>query len=161
MVKHLDQTGSSRKHSRLLRLLNMYNACLTTGTFRKRWKWQQVRLIEKRKGDDNPTYRPLCMLDTAGKLLEKLIRPRLLEAIQEAGGLSPRQYSFTENKSIDAVKEVTSAVMRALSGNYFSRNIVVLVTLDFKNAFNSLRWNEVLYALEHRFHVPEYLLCMV
>ena len=35
------------------------------------------------------------------------------------------------------------------------------MTLDVKNAFNSLRWNDVLYALEHRFHVPEYLLRMI
>ena len=39
-------------------------------------------------------YRPLCMLDTAGKVLEKIIRPRLQSAIQTAGCLSDRQYGF-------------------------------------------------------------------
>ena len=33
--------------------------------------------------------------------------------------------------------------------------------LDVRNASNSLRWANVLYALEHRFHVPEYLLRMI
>ncbi|XP_065354618.1 uncharacterized protein LOC135949083 [Calliphora vicina] len=41
----------------------------------------------------------MCMLDTAGKLLERLIKPRLDEAIKAAGGLSRRQYGFRPGKS--------------------------------------------------------------
>ena len=51
--------------------------------------------------------------------------------------------------------------MRAQSGNHYSRNIVVLVTLDVKNAFNSVRWTDVLKSLEHRFHVPGYLVRII
>ena len=47
-------------------------------------------LIGKGKGpvDAPSSYRPLCMLDTAGKLLEKLVRPRLQAALKAAGDLS-------------------------------------------------------------------------
>ncbi|XP_043063330.1 uncharacterized protein LOC122319742 [Drosophila ficusphila] len=55
-------------------LLDMYNACITSGTFPDTWKVQRLVLISKGKGDPlTPSaYRPLCMLDTTGKLLEKI-----------------------------------------------------------------------------------------
>ena len=60
-------------------LLDMYNGYLKQGYFYKQWKVQRLVLTSKGKGDLNSAgaYRPLCMLDTAGKLLEKIIRPRL------------------------------------------------------------------------------------
>lgn len=142
-------------------LLQMYNSCLSEGVFSARWKIARLVLINKGKGDPElpSSYRPLCMLDTAGKVLEKLIKARLARAIKDAGDLSPRQYGFRSGLStIDAVKEVIEAVRRAENFNHFSRRIVLLVTLDVKNAFNSVRWSDILEALEHRFNVPMYLL---
>lgn len=141
-------------------LLRMYNACLTTGTFSKRWKTSRLVLISKGKGEVNApsSYRPLCMLDTAGKVLEKLIQPRLLSAIREAGDLSKRQHGFRKGHStIGAIQEVVEAVRKAEEGNHHSRELVLLVTLDVKNAFNSARWVDMLRALES-FRVPEYLM---
>ena len=39
--------------------------------------------------------------------------------------------------------------------------MLLLATLDVKNAFNSLRWNEVLHALEYTFSVPRYILAKI
>ena len=78
------------------------------------------------------------MLDTAGKLLEKLLKPRLQAAIEAAENLSNRQYSFRKGRStIDAISDVVQAAQTANQGNHSSRKIVLLVTLDVKNAFNS------------------------
>ena len=65
-------------------LLNMYNSCLRAGVFYFRWKEVRLVLISKGKGpaDAPSSYRPLCMLDTAGKFLEKLVRPRLQAALK-------------------------------------------------------------------------------
>lgn len=48
--------------------LDMYNACLVKGTFPRRWKRQRLVLLPKgnKPPDDPSSYRPLCMLDTAG-----------------------------------------------------------------------------------------------
>jgi hypothetical protein len=141
-------------------MLAMFNACLTEGVFSTRWKNARLVLVKKGKGDPKlpSSYRPLCMLDTAGKLLEKLIRERLTAAIRSAGDLSPRQYGFRRGLStIDAVQEVTEAVRRAENYNHFSRRIVLLVTLDVRNAFNTARWCDMLDALEHQFRIPRYL----
>ena len=89
-------------------LLDMYNSCLKAGIFPARWKTARLVFISKGKGPaDSPlAYRPLCMLDTAGKLLEKLLKPRLQAAIIAAGDLAQRQYGFRRGKStIDAVQE--------------------------------------------------------
>lgn len=144
-------------------LLDMYNACLEEGVFPHRWKKARLVLIRKKEGDlDDPsTYRPLCMLDTAGKVLEKLIRARLHTAIEDAGGLSPHQYGFRRGRSTaDALREVTEAVSRAEDCNHHSRCVVLLVTLDVRNAFNSARWTDILEALECFYRVPLYLLRM-
>lgn len=140
--------------------LNMYNACLLAGIFPKRWKMQRLVLLDKGKGPpiNSSSFRPLCMLDNAGKIFEKLLRSRLRIAIEESGGLSKKQHGFRTNRStIGAIREVISVTQRAWQGNHRSRNSCVLVTLDVKNAFNSARWVDILDALEHRFMVPAYL----
>lgn len=145
-------------------LLNMYNKCLKEGIFPKQWTIQKLVLINKGKGDPNSpsSYRPLCMLDTAGKLLEKLLKARLQSVIQVAGDLSSRQYGFRKGRStVDAVQEVVAAVGAAQRGNHHSRRIALLATLDVKNAFNSASWNNMLKALHQKFKVPHYLLHIV
>lgn len=145
-------------------LVNMYNTCLKAGTFCSRWKRARLVLISKGKGDPGQpsAYRPLCMLDTAGKGLEKLIRSRLQTAIAAAGDLSPRQYGFRSGRStVDAIQEVVEAVQRAEDHNHHSRRVVLLVTLDVKNAFNSAKWTDMLAALERSFNVPRYLMRIV
>ena len=142
-------------------LLNMYNRCLREGVFCRRWKLQRLTLISKGKGiPGTPSaYRPLCMLDTAGKLLERLLKPRLVAAVADAGGLSVRQHGFTKGRStIGAIQEVVEAARNAQRGNHYSRCLTLLVTLDVRNAFNSASWSVMLRALEDVFHVPEYLL---
>lgn len=144
-------------------LLNIFNCCLKEGIFPKTWKKQRLVLISKGKGDSSSpsAYRPLCMLSTAGKLLERLIKPRLTEAVKRAGDLSHRQYGFRKGRStIDGVQEVIKTFERAQMGNHFSRKIVLLATFDVRNAFNSqsARWSDRRKALREDFKIPEYLL---
>lgn len=141
-------------------MLRMYNTCLKEAIFPEIWKRQLLVLISKGKGNPGTpsAYRPLCMLDTAGKLYEILLKPRLNEAISRRGGLSERQYGFRPKRStIGAVNDVLRAAEATQTGPCSSRPIVLLATLDVKNAFNSLRWPDVLQALEERFKLPAYL----
>ena len=145
-------------------LLDLYNACLQQGVFPHRWK--MARLVLIRKGTGSPTtpssYRPLCMLDTTGKLIEKLIRTRLHSAVEAAGGLSPRQYGFRKGCSTaDAISEIVKTVERAESYNHYSRRVVLLVTLDVRNAFNTVRWSDIVEAIEHTFQAPPYLVKII
>uniref|UniRef100_A0A0K8SB34 Reverse transcriptase domain-containing protein n=1 Tax=Lygus hesperus TaxID=30085 RepID=A0A0K8SB34_LYGHE len=142
-------------------LLRMYNSCLLTGVFSKQWKRARLVLLDKGKGEPNlpSSWRPLCMLDTAGKGYEKLLQLRLVPAVEEAGDLSARQYGFRKGRStVDALLDVVTSLKRTQEGSRYTRNVAILVTLDVKNAFNSARWSDILEALEGTFHVPPYLL---
>ncbi|CAB0038071.1 unnamed protein product [Trichogramma brassicae] len=48
---------------------------------------------------DRARLRPLCMLDTAGKILERLICDRLEAITESPGGLSDHQYGFQKGRS--------------------------------------------------------------
>ena len=122
-------------------LLDMYNGYLKQGHFYKQWKVQRLVLISKGNSYLNTAsaYRTLCMLDTAGKILEKIIRLRLQSAIQAVGGLSDRQYGFRRGLStIDAVRTVVNIAEQAQQDNHYSGKICVAASLDVRNAFNSL-----------------------
>lgn len=145
-------------------LLSMYNACLREGIFPELWKRQQLVLISKGKGDpESPSaYRPLCMLDTAGKLLEALLKPRIQTAVRNSGGLSQRQHGFRPRMStIGAIQDVLKGAEMAQMGNHHSRRVVLLATLDVRNAFNSVRWTDIIHALESRFRCPAYIVAMI
>lgn len=99
------------------------------------------------------------MLNMAEKVLERLLKARVVVAVKEAGDLSNRQYGFRKGRcTIDAIQEVITVVKKSRQINHFSRNVVLLVTFDVKNAFNSVRWPDMLNALEKNFKMPEYLL---
>lgn len=150
-----------QNHSQVL--LDMYNFCLQAGSFFSEWKIARLVLISKGKGPVNApsSYRPLCMLDTMGKLYERLLRSQLLSAIQHAGDLSDRQYGFRKGRStVNAVRDVIDAARATERGNHRSRSICLLVTLDVRNAFNSAKWDDMLDALD-AFQVPEYLLQVI
>lgn len=68
--------------------LDMYNVWLLQGRFPEIWKAQKLVPLSKGNGDpDTPSaYRPLCMLDSAGNLLERLMKTRLEKAIEEKRG---------------------------------------------------------------------------
>lgn len=141
-------------------LLDMYNECLKTGTVSTRWKTARLVLLSKGKGEPHmpSSYRPLSLLDTTGKVFELLLRPRLTEAIGAAGGLSDSQHGFRKGRStIGAIRKVIETVRRTDDACHAARPLVILVTLDVRNAFNSARWVDILGALEDTLRIPPYL----
>jgi len=57
----------------------LYNCCIRSAHFPAPWKKARLVLLRKpgKPLDDPSAYRPLCMLDSAGKLFQKLISHRL------------------------------------------------------------------------------------
>ncbi|CAB0037521.1 unnamed protein product [Trichogramma brassicae] len=146
--------------------LRVYTMCLETGVFPSGWKRQRLVLLPKpgKPLDEPSSYRPLCILDTAGKILERIICDRLEAFTERPGGLSERQYGFRKGRStIDAIEDVISTAREAIAGKRWHRGTkkyCAMVTLDVRNAFNSARWDNILAALR-RFLVPDYLLRII
>ncbi|VEN52922.1 unnamed protein product [Callosobruchus maculatus] len=144
-------------------LLHVYNACLLNGVFPKRWKIQRLVLLDKGKGPPvtPSSFRPLCMLDEAGKLLEKLIRCRLRTAVTEAGksftlsiivSTTPPQiatYSKAIKVTVDGPREprskthqskqVTKTLLKLYSKTYW-----IILLQDIVGAVEKLEYLELI-----------------
>nr|XP_041632162.1 uncharacterized protein LOC121502542 [Drosophila kikkawai] len=67
-------------------IADLFNKCLAEGSFPVRWKRQKLLLPETGKpAGEASSYRPICLLDTIGKVFEKMIVLRLEAAIERAG----------------------------------------------------------------------------
>lgn len=116
-----------------------------------------VLLHKPGKALDSPSaYRPLCMLDSVGKLFEKLLTGRLREHLTKTGQ-ADNQFGFRPGKStLDAMSRVRSAVQYANARGQAYKLFVGMLTLVVKNAFNSARWDKILDALMRK-NTPPYL----
>lgn len=142
--------------------VDLYNSCLEEGTFPTNWKKQRLVLLPKGKKppQESSSYRPLCMLDTPGKILERIICVRMDHFIEGKGGLAEHQYGFRKNRStLDAVSLVIDTARTAIDGKRWKggkKEYCAIVTLDVKNAFNSAKWSKIHEALRKQ-DVPVYI----
>ncbi|KAL4104231.1 hypothetical protein QTP88_019540 [Uroleucon formosanum] len=146
------------------KVLGLLNNCLRALTFPSCWK--RARLVLLRKGPDKPpeapsSYRPIFMLDTTAKLLERLLLQLLEEHLDAYGGRrrAQNQYGFRNGIGTEtAIAKVLELAELAATGPG-QKNLCVLVALDVKNAFNTLRWPVIDEALRMK-KTPEYLVEM-
>jgi len=99
--------------------------------------------------------RPICLLDEAGKSLERIIARKINRWLDdnEDCSLSCNQYGFRRAKStVDALFRVRELTQSAVDSNGFA----IVVGLDIANAFNSIPWNVILDAMEQK-RIPCYL----
>lgn len=126
----------------------IFNSCLKREIFPPIWRKAKLVLLRKDGKDASlpSTYRPICLLDEIGKLYERIIANRIVQHLTHVGpNISSAQYGFRENLStVDAINHV-----RALTEEETSQGRVVLViSLDISNAFNSLPWERIKEALQ-------------
>ena len=112
----------------------MYNGCLRRVIFPKRWK--TAKLIPtvkpgKENSDDVSKFRPISLLNTGGKVLEKLLINRINHHVF-AHDMNKNQYGFTPQRTTaDAAMAVKGFVKEDLAAG----QIIVLINLDVKGAF--------------------------
>lgn len=137
-------------------LRGIFNRCLREGEFPKPWKEAQLVLLPKegKPAEEPSAYRPICLLDEAGKLLERIISNRLVRHMRERGPqLHEMQYGFRAGRStVDAVMRVRTLAEEAAEDG----EVLLAVSLDVRNAFNTLPWGVIAAALD-RFGFPLYL----
>lgn len=138
------------------RFRRLLDACLESGRFPMSWKTGRLVLLRKdgRPADSPSAYRPLVMLDEADKIFERIIAARLITHLDRVGpDLSDNQFGFRGGRStIDAIKRV-----KAYSDETTVQGgVLVAVSLDIKNAFNTIPWACIMEALKYH-NVPPYL----
>ncbi|XP_041987956.1 uncharacterized protein LOC121739522 [Aricia agestis] len=137
-------------------VLSVLTSCVVQGQVPRRWKTGKLVLLRKNgKPEDQPSaYRPIVLIDEIGKILERIIVARLNQHLENVGpNLSEAQHGFRSCRStIDAV-----ARLKAITEEEVARGGVVLaVSLDISNAFNSLPWATIEEALKYH-RVPRYM----
>jgi len=121
----------------------MYKCCLQRGVFTKRWK--RANLIPtvkpgKEKSDEIPNYRPINLLNTGGKVLEKLLIKRSNHHFLAQDNMSKIQFGFSSQRSTtDAAMAVKEFIEVGLSAG----EILVLISLDVKGAFDAAWWSSI------------------
>lgn len=135
---------------------DLFSKCLAGGRFPRVWKTGKLVLLRKhgRPADSPSGYRPIVLLDEMSKLFERVLAGRLVKHLTSVGpDLHDGQFGFRHGRStLDAIAQV-----RTLAEEAAARGEVVLaVSLDIANAFNTLPWATIKEAL--RYHgVPQYL----
>jgi hypothetical protein len=131
---------------------------LAEGRFPAEWKRARVVLIPKAAKASRPnepapppTYRPLCMLPTAGKAAEAIVAARLTGELEAKGALSERQYGFRRGRStLDAIEHILRIANAERKKTLRTRGGCLVIMLDIANAFNSMRWSVVREALQEK-----------
>lgn len=137
----------------------LFNRCLAEGVYPKRWKIANLVLIPKpeRPPDETSSYRPICLLDGCGKLFEKLLVARMRLSLVGPNAITGNQYGFTSGRStLDALARLKNLIDEASR----RRQLLGMLTLDVKNAFNSAPWGWIVKACASK-NLPGHLTRMV
>jgi hypothetical protein len=128
-------------------LTKIFNKSFLTGSFPNLLKIAKVCPIYK-QGDKNElkNYRPISLLPSFAKILEKLMHARLLSFLQTNNVINSSQHGFQPNKSTssaiaDALHVITSALDKKL--------INIALFVDVSKAFDSLDHSILIKKLEH------------
>lgn len=99
-------------------LLRLFNTCARFGRFPDKWNEAEVVFFVKRGKDatQSSAYRPICLLPVLSKVLEKLIKIRLVHGLENSAFLHEAQFGFRENISTEST--ILSAVSRVEEKNY-------------------------------------------
>jgi len=115
----------------------IYNGCLHKGTFTQRWKKALVIPITKpvkTESEEATKFRPISLLDTGGKVLEKLLVNRINIHLYSRGHMNENQFGFRPQKStIDAAMVDKEFVQHSLAAG----DVIALVSLDVQGAFDA------------------------
>jgi len=133
-----------------------FNSCLQEGCFPDIWKIAKLVLIRKKNdplANSPGDFRPICLLDEASKILERIIANRLNAQLESTNGLQSNQYGFRKSRStLDAILKVKEIIMEAINNGH----CVTMICIDIKNAFNSLPWSTIKKGLDE-LEIPGYL----
>ena len=128
-----------------------FTHCLQLGIFPKGLKIAEVKMLYKGKGKDPKlasSYRPVCLINTMGKLFERIIHDRITAHLADIDMPHESQYGFRKGRSTtDAICRINRAV--CASDAKYTMGILI----DFSNAFNCMEWNQLRKRL-HKIALP-------
>ncbi|GBN05121.1 hypothetical protein AVEN_132107-1 [Araneus ventricosus] len=120
-------------------LTEIFNLCFRFNYFPRSLRNANVAFLQKY--GKNPelcnAYRPVCLLPTIGKILERLFHLRFIKHLVELNIIHDNQFGFREGKSCEiAINNIVTRLQENRETQHSA-----LISLDIKSAFDSLDWS--------------------
>ena len=115
----------------------LFNKCLSFNIFPTAFKKGQLILFLKPGKDPNniSSYRPIILLNTIGKILEKLLTQRINYYIEKTKWISDKQHGFRRGYSTEtALSKIHDSIQTFKS----QKQDVALISIYIKGAFNNV-----------------------
>ena len=124
----------------------VFNKSMVAGEFPNIMKLVEiVPLYKGKKHYLETNYRPISLLTTMSKVLEKIVYQRVDTFLQETGQLYENQFGFRESHSCEhAVGQVINGIVKGLENKVNS----ACVLLDLSKAFDTIEHKIMLQKLE-------------
>ena len=127
-------------------LVKIFNASIETGIFPTNMKTAEVVPLHKSGSrEDKNNYRPISLLLTISKLLEKIVYKQVYAFLDSTNQLYNSQYGFRADHSCSqAISELVGEVAKNTEKNHTTCSIFI----DLSKAFNTLEHTTVIKKLE-------------
>lgn len=155
-LKPKSSSGHDNISSKLLKILShqlkipisiIINKSITSGIFPNAFKIAKVVPIHKGKSKEEiSNYRPISLLSTFSKILEKIIHKRLYAFMQINKAFYNSQYGFrNQHSTIDATTELIADI----TDNLENKMMTLCTYLDLSKAFDTIDHSLLIDKLEH------------
>ena len=133
-------------------LLDIFNKTMSLGHFPTPYKKSHTIFLPKPQKSQHKVenYRPITLLDTHAKLLDKIIGDRLKHQMTFARLHNPRQHGFTANRGTNTA---LATVYEMLANAKLNKDKVNLVLRDISKAFDKV-WHMGLKYKILRLNIP-------
>ena len=104
-------------------LTHLIKLSLTTGLVPNKWKTVKVTPTHK-KGNTNDynNYRPISVLNTCSKILERAVHKQLIDHLETNDLLSKTQFGYRKNRSTElATILLSDNIQKAVDGSVICR----------------------------------------
>lgn len=167
-VKNRSAPGTDGIGYKAVKLLNkryplvlptLYSACLRLGVFPSAWKPGLVIWLPKPGKDpcEEGSYRPITLLSTLGKVLERCLARRILSHIQDHSVLSDRQFGFLPKRSTE---DSVRSLLCDIQAHRRHFNFCAAIAIDIKGAFDNIDWGHLKRELA-RYQFPPFVRALV
>lgn len=131
---------SNLPENMIINLLHIYNASLSCGIFPKKFKKAILKLIPKAEKNIKivENYRPISLLELAGKIYEKIINNRLRLFLEAGGRYHPNQHSYRRGRGTHTA---LATIYETISKSQDHREQCTLVLRDVSKAYDKI-WHE-------------------